>query len=84
MSATLDAPVTTVRDYGDQALLIECDGTDDVLAWVSDEFGPQAVARPAGGAAGLAIWLVPAAIFVAGALVVVRVIRRGRVAATSA
>lgn len=33
MSATLDAKVTTVRDYGDQALLIECDGTDDVLAW---------------------------------------------------
>lgn len=33
MSATLDATVITVRDYGDQALLIECDGTDDVLAW---------------------------------------------------
>jgi KipI family sensor histidine kinase inhibitor len=33
MSATLDASVTTVREYGDQALLLECAGTDEVLAW---------------------------------------------------
>ena len=34
MSATLDARVTsTVREYGDQALLLECADTVEVLAW---------------------------------------------------
>lgn len=33
MSATIDDRVTTVREYGDQALLLECGSTDDVLAW---------------------------------------------------
>ena len=40
MSATLDFQDSTravgmVRDYGDQALLLECASTDDVLAWTN-------------------------------------------------
>ena len=51
---------------------------DEVLAWVRSEFGDSALAAPDASAKGLVIWLVPAAIFAAGAVVVVRTVRKWR------
>ena len=49
-------PVPTIRDYGDRALLIECDGIDEVLAF-------SAAVREAalGGAITGVVDVVPAA-----------------------
>jgi cytochrome c-type biogenesis protein CcmH len=52
------------------------DSTDEVLDWVRDEFGEQAVARPETSGPGLVIWLVPVAIFLFGTVLVIRVITR--------
>jgi cytochrome c-type biogenesis protein CcmH/NrfF len=60
------------------------DESGEIIAWVRDEFGDEAIARPSATGVGLAIWLVPVAIFLAGIVVVARVIRRGRDAAVQA
>ncbi len=54
------------------------DDSDEVIAWVRDEFGEEAIARPSATGAGLVIWLVPLVLFLAGAIVVVHVVRRAR------
>jgi cytochrome c-type biogenesis protein CcmH/NrfF len=53
------------------------DSTDAILAWIRTNHGDEALARPEARGAGLVIWLVPAAIFLAGAVVVAVAIRRG-------
>lgn len=55
------------------------DDESAVIDWVRAEFGDEAIARPIAGG-GLIVWLVPVLIFLAGVVVVVRVVRRGRVA----
>ena len=55
-----------------------------VLAWVREEFGEQAVAQPETSGRGLVIWLVPAAIFAFGTVVVVRVLSRAQQEGTHA
>jgi cytochrome c-type biogenesis protein CcmH len=52
------------------------ESTAEVLVWVRREYGDQAIARPAASGAGLLIWLVPAAIFLLGAGLVVRFVSR--------
>jgi cytochrome c-type biogenesis protein CcmH len=52
------------------------DSEDEVLAWVRTEFGDEAVARPETSGSGLIIWLVPALIFLVGAVVVWRFVSR--------
>jgi cytochrome c-type biogenesis protein CcmH/NrfF len=52
------------------------DSTDEVLAWIRRNHGDEALASPGGGGTGLVVWLVPAAIFLAGAGVVSASIRR--------
>jgi cytochrome c-type biogenesis protein CcmH len=49
---------------------------DAVLRWIRGDFGDEALARPLDSGAGLAIWLVPVAVFVAGAILVVGLVRR--------
>jgi cytochrome c-type biogenesis protein CcmH len=51
---------------------------EEVLAWVRSEFGDNALAAPDASVKGLVIWLVPAAIFAAGAVVVVRTVKKWR------
>lgn len=55
--------------------------SEDVIAWVRSEYGEEAIARPSATGGGLVIWLIPALFFAVGAAVVVRVVRRARVAA---
>jgi cytochrome c-type biogenesis protein CcmH/NrfF len=50
--------------------------SDEVLDWVRSEYGDQAIARPEASGTGLLIWLVPAAIFLAGAGFVIRFVSR--------
>jgi cytochrome c-type biogenesis protein CcmH/NrfF len=52
------------------------DSGDEVLAWVRDEFGEAAVARPETSGFGLVIWLVPVLLFTIGGLVVWRFVSR--------
>jgi cytochrome c-type biogenesis protein CcmH/NrfF len=54
------------------------ESSDEIVDWVRSEFGDEAIARPSGSGVGLVIWLVPAAIFLAGGIVVARFIRKGR------
>lgn len=51
---------------------------DGVVAWIRAEHGDAALARPSARGAGLAMWLTPAAIFAAGAILVGGLIRRWR------
>lgn len=55
------------------------DDEANVIDWIRSEFGDEAIARPVTGA-GLVVWFVPVVIFLIGVVVVVRVVRRGRVA----
>jgi cytochrome c-type biogenesis protein CcmH len=79
----IDCTTTQARDLRTQIQqrVDRGDDADEVLAWISDEFGEEAIARPSATGAGLVIWLVPALLFLIGLLVVVRVVRRGRTAA---
>jgi cytochrome c-type biogenesis protein CcmH len=54
------------------------DSSEDVIAWVRREFGDEAIAEPKTSGIGLVVWLFPAVVFLAGAAVVVRVLRKGR------
>ena len=54
------------------------DDPNEIIAWVRDEFGDEAIARPSATGAGLVIWLVPLALFLVGLVVVVRVLRRAK------
>lgn len=56
------------------------DDMDEIVAWVRREFGDEAIASPSSSGGGLVIWLIPALFFAAGLIVVVRVVRRARVA----
>lgn len=58
-------------------------GQDDaaVLAWIRVNFGDEALAAPPSDARGLAVWLVPAAAVLAGAIVLGGLVRRWRSAA---
>jgi cytochrome c-type biogenesis protein CcmH len=47
-----------------------------VMAWLRSDFGDEILARPAPGRAGLVVWLVPIAALIAGALLIVRLVRR--------
>lgn len=57
---------------------------DRIFAWIRSEFGQEALARPEAKGSGLVVWLVPAAIFLVGAIAVARTVRRWRAAATEA
>ena len=59
------------------------DDADEVIAWVREEFGEEAIARPSTTGAGLVIWLVPLLLFLVGLAVVVRIVRRREQAPTS-
>lgn len=48
----------------------------EVLAWIRRNHGSEALARPEPTGFGLAVWLVPAAIFVIGAIAVASLVRR--------
>lgn len=48
----------------------------DVLQWIRRNHGSEALARPDPTGFGLAVWLVPVAIFLAGAFVVGVLVRR--------
>lgn len=50
--------------------------TDEVLDWVRAEYGDAAIARPETSGRGLVVWLVPLALFLIGAGVVVRFVSR--------
>jgi cytochrome c-type biogenesis protein CcmH/NrfF len=52
------------------------DTSDEVLAWVRDEYGDAAIASPDASAVGLVIWLVPALLFALGGLVIWRFVSR--------
>jgi cytochrome c-type biogenesis protein CcmH len=54
----------------------------EVLAWVRTEFGDGAIARPEASGVGLVIWLVPALLFAAGAVIVWRFVSRNVVPST--
>ncbi len=58
------------------------DDEADVIEWVRAEFGDEAIARPVSGA-GSFIWVVLAVMFLVGAVIVLRVVRRGRGAAAT-
>jgi cytochrome c-type biogenesis protein CcmH/NrfF len=58
--------------------------SDRIFAWVRSEFGDEALARPEAKGRGLVVWLVPAAIFLGGAIAVARTVRRWRAAAAEA
>ncbi len=64
-----------LRDEIDQRI-DRGDSPEEVLDWVRQEYGDQAVARPDASARGLVIWLVPAAFFIAGGLIVARFVSR--------
>ncbi len=49
---------------------------DQVLEWIRRNHGSEALARPDARGLGLAVWLVPAAIFAAGAVTVGSLVRR--------
>jgi cytochrome c-type biogenesis protein CcmH len=49
---------------------------EEVLAWIRRNHGDEALARPEASGAGLLLWLAPAAIFAAGAAVLVVLVRR--------
>lgn len=49
---------------------------DDVLAWLRTNYGDEVLASPKPGAAGLALWLVPVAAGLAGAVIVAGAVRR--------
>jgi cytochrome c-type biogenesis protein CcmH len=76
----IDCATTQARDLRTQIQqrVDRGDDTEEVIAWIRSEFGDEAVARPSATGTGLVIWLVPAAVFLAGLVVVVRVVRRGR------
>ena len=59
------------------------DDADEVMAWVRREFGDEAIAEPRTSGLGLVVWLFPAAVFLSGAFVVARVLRKGRTDAAS-
>ena len=69
-----DCPTTQSRELREEiAERVDRGETEaEVLAWVKGEFGETSVAEPDASPGGLLIWLVPAAIFVVGALLVVR------------
>jgi cytochrome c-type biogenesis protein CcmH/NrfF len=50
--------------------------SDQVLDWIRRNHGAEALARPDTNGLGLAMWLVPAALFVAGGIIVARLIRK--------
>lgn len=52
------------------------DTSAEVLQWIKGNHGVEALARPEASGFGLAVWLVPAAIFLAGAITVAAVVRR--------
>jgi cytochrome c-type biogenesis protein CcmH/NrfF len=52
------------------------ESTDEILSWIRSNHGDEALARPEARGVGLVIWLVPAAIFATGAVVVAVAIRR--------
>jgi cytochrome c-type biogenesis protein CcmH/NrfF len=52
------------------------DSSQEVLDWIRRNHGDEALARPDARGTGLAVWLVPVAIFAVGAIVVGRLIRR--------
>jgi cytochrome c-type biogenesis protein CcmH/NrfF len=52
------------------------DSSGEVLAWIERNHGPEALARPEGRGLGLVLWAGLAAVFVAGAILVVRVVRK--------
>lgn len=52
------------------------DSTDEVFQWIRANHGDEALARPDARGAGLLIWLVPAAIFLIGAVIVAVSVRR--------
>ncbi len=52
------------------------DSEDEILDWVREEYGAQAIARPETSGVGLVVWLVPAAIFLAGAALVWRTVSK--------
>lgn len=47
-----------------------------VLDWIRRNYGSEALARPESNGLGLAVWLVPAAVFVVGGIVVGGLIRK--------
>jgi cytochrome c-type biogenesis protein CcmH/NrfF len=49
---------------------------DEVLRWIRGDFGDEVLARPGSNGTGLAIWLVPAAVFAAGAILLGGLVRR--------
>ncbi len=50
--------------------------SDQVIDWIRRNHGEEALARPDTKGAGLAVWLVPAAIFLVGGLIVGLLIRK--------
>jgi len=49
---------------------------DEVIEWIKRNHGSEALARPEASGFGLAVWLVPAAIFLVGAALVAGFVRR--------
>jgi cytochrome c-type biogenesis protein CcmH len=76
----IDCTTTQARDLRTQIQqrVDRGDEPDEIIAWVRAEFGAEAIARPSATGAGLVIWLVPVTLFIAGLVVVVRVVRRAR------
>jgi cytochrome c-type biogenesis protein CcmH len=72
-----DCPTTQARELRDEIETRVERGESEtaILSWVKQEFGPGSVAEPDASAGGLVIWLVPAAIFLAGVVIVVRRVR---------
>jgi cytochrome c-type biogenesis protein CcmH len=50
----------------------------EILAFLRSEFGPRSIAQPDASATGLIVWLMPAVIFLVGAIVVVRFLKQSR------
>lgn len=76
----IDCSTTQARELrSDIAERIDDGETDaDVLTWIRSEFGPRSVARPDTSGAGLIVWLMPALIFLVGAIIVVRFLKQSR------
>lgn len=52
------------------------DTSEEVLDWIRRNHGEEALARPDTSGAGLVVWLVPAAIFAAGAAALTMIVKR--------
>ena len=76
----IDCTTTQARDLRTQIQqrVDRGDDPDEIIAWVRDEFGTEAIAQPSTTGAGIIVWLIPLALFLGGLLVVVRVVRHAR------